>query len=155
MQIKIKLSKIYYDSLVTVLYSFVEGRMLFLCNHLAENQTIKLRDFGGKGILKFKNYLDKVCGIDFLPIAKEWESLEGINKIRNHIVHSPDGNINKSNQQLTGFLRSLDKNIVHENKDGFVFYLTTAIINDFARTAHQIIDHLYMENVDLSKELIK
>lgn len=47
-QAKTGLTDIYYDSLIMTLYSFVERKMFFLANHLAQEQKIKVNDIAGK-----------------------------------------------------------------------------------------------------------
>jgi hypothetical protein len=148
-QAKVGLTDIYYDSLIMTLYSFVERKMFFLSNHLAQEQTIKVNDIAGKGIFKYQKYLSKVCGIDFTQIDNEWANIVGYNRLRNQIVHSEGiRNIPKSNHDLVKFLKSIDGVVLNEEGDTISYHFSTDnILKTFAATARTIIDHIYSEQV--------
>lgn len=148
-QAKIGLTDIYYDSLIMTLYSFVERKLFFLSNHLAQELTIKLNDITGKGIFKYQKYLTKVCGIDFSEINADWTNLLGFNKLRNQIVHSEGvRSIPKSNQELIQFLKGISGVVLNEEGDAISYhYSTDDILKTFAATARTIIDHVYIERM--------
>ncbi|TSA28308.1 hypothetical protein D4R71_01015 [bacterium] len=80
---------IYRKSTIVSLYSYLEHTMNFLCNyiHEANNYPVSLVDLRGEGIIRARNYLDKLANINFLSLNGEWCHLMSLNKIRNCIVH--------------------------------------------------------------------
>jgi hypothetical protein len=123
--------------------------MLFLSNHLAEEQKIKVNDIAGKGIFKYQKYLSKVCGIYFSPIEDEWKNLLRFNKLRNQIVHSEGiRSIPKTNQELVQFLKNINGVVLSEEADMVSHHFSTNdILKGFASAARTIIDHIYIERV--------
>jgi hypothetical protein len=148
-QAKVGLIDIYYDSLIMTLYSFVERKMFFLSNHLAQEKAIKVNDIAGKGIFKYQKYLSKVCNIDFTVIDRDWTNLLGFNKLRNQIVHSEGiRTIPKLNQDLIQFLKGINGVVLNEEGDAVSYHFSTDdILKRFAATARTIIDHIYTERI--------
>lgn len=64
--------RLYYSSIIISLYSFLEQSMYQLCKIAETSQSIKINDIYGRGIFKYKTYLEKVISIDFNPINPEW-----------------------------------------------------------------------------------
>ncbi len=87
----------YRKSTLVSVYSFLENSMNGLCRHLSSrhNYPVKLNDLRGEGIVRAKDYLEKLAQIDFAAINGEWSHLMDLNKIRNCIVHS-EGDIKAS-----------------------------------------------------------
>lgn len=93
----------YRKSTLVSVYSFLENSMNNLCSHLGSRHAypVKLNDLRGEGIVRAKDYLDKLAKVDFSALNGEWSHLKTLNKIRNCIVHS-EGDIktSKSSSQL-------------------------------------------------------
>jgi len=85
----------HYTSLVAT-YSFLESSLHSLCNHLhkMKNLSLELADLKNDGIERAKEYLIKVCHINFPEKSHEWLEIQKLNKVRNCIVHA-EGNIEK------------------------------------------------------------
>jgi uncharacterized protein YutE (UPF0331/DUF86 family) len=86
-------------SFITLLYSFLESSLNDLCSFLKEQKNLDLNfnDLNREGIIRAKNYLEKVCKLCFSAIGNEWNEIEKLNKIRNCIVHT-NGNVEKFRQ---------------------------------------------------------
>jgi hypothetical protein len=69
-------------SFITTWYSFVEQRLLDLCDEFQLKTSIKSKD---KGIVLARNLLKEAEGYTF--DARHWQKLTDINKLRNRIVH--------------------------------------------------------------------
>ena len=119
--------------------------MFFLCNHLSKNNSIKVNDFSGKGIKKYRNYLSKVCGLDFSSLKQEWEKLTRYRDLRNHLVHSEDTkSISKSKNDLIASLKKLDGLIMEEKDDIVTYYFSsTEIISCLIKITRKVLDDLY------------
>lgn len=137
---------IYYDSLIIVIYSFIEKQLLFACQMLEKNQEIKINDITGKGIFKYRNYLTKVIKIDFTEINEYWNTLIKFNRIRNFLVHSNGFRIfPKSNQDLKNslsFFSSIELNDLEKNI-GFNF-IDNKILKDFCVIGEKIIYNIFI-----------
>ncbi|WFO17126.1 hypothetical protein M601_005160 [Cellulophaga baltica 4] len=94
--IKQKNLQLYYSSIIVSIYSFLEQSLLRLCAIAEKNKRIKIDDISGKGIFKFKRYLEKVIEIDFEEINSEWNEITKLNHLRNVFVHSSNYRLNKS-----------------------------------------------------------
>ena len=77
--------ELYRKSTLVSVYSFLENSMNTLCRHLHKRHaySIGLSDLRGEGIVRAKNYLEKLAGIDFSAVNGEWSHLMSFNKIRN------------------------------------------------------------------------
>lgn len=138
---------IYYDSFIMAMYSFTEKKMFFLCNYLSRKYKIDVDDISGKGIFKYRKYLNKVCDIDFTPIEGAWNNLSKFNQLRNHLVHA-EGNriIPRSKQALIDILKELPEVEVAEEADGYKFHFTGhASLYRLLGSSQAIIDYLYQE----------
>lgn len=97
----------YRKSTLVSVYSFLESSMNGLCKHLCSRHTypVELNDLRGEGIVRAKDYLEKLAKVDFSSINGEWSHLMTLNKIRNCIVHS-EGDIkaSKSSSQLANII---------------------------------------------------
>jgi len=136
---------IYYDSFIMSMYSFTEKKMYILSNFLSQSQNVKLGDIAGKGIFKYKKYLEKVCDIDFKPIEKDWDSLQQFNVLRNHLVHA-EGNrsLLNGNQQLIDFLKTIHGVILTEENNFVNFHFASdSILYDFLNCSQRVIEYLY------------
>ena len=78
----------YRKSTLVSVYSFLESSMNGLCKHLSarHDYPVKLEDLRGKGIVRAKDYLEKLAKVDFDALNGEWSHLMTLNKIRNCIV---------------------------------------------------------------------
>ncbi len=89
---------LYRKSTLVSLYSFLENSLNKLCRNLCARHKypVKLEDIKGEGIVRAKDYLEKLAKVDFSPLNGEWCNLLSLNRIRNCIVHC-EGNIKSSN----------------------------------------------------------
>ncbi len=87
----------YRKSTLVSVYSFLENSMNGLCRLLSSrhNYPVMLNDLRNEGIVRAKDYLEKLAKIDFSAINGEWSHMKTLNKIRNCIVHS-EGDIKSS-----------------------------------------------------------
>jgi hypothetical protein len=141
---------IYYDSLVLSIYSFIEKQMLFVCHKLEADQIIKVKDINGKGVFKYRTYLEKVIGADFSEVQEEWEILMSFNKIRNFLVHDDGFRIfPKTNTELKSCLSHFAPDIQltdHGDQIGFMF-TGSKFLKDFCAVGAMLVDHFYTEKV--------
>lgn len=94
---------LYRKSTLVLLYSFLENSMNSLCRYLClkNKYPVILSDLRGEGIVRAKDYLEKLADVDFSLLNGEWSCLMTLNKIRNCIVHSEgDIKVSKSPEQL-------------------------------------------------------
>jgi len=142
------LTDLHYDSLIISLYSFVEKKMKFLADYLSVQYEIKPSDIGGKGIFKYRIYLEKVCKITFNDIEKEWKTLLGYNQLRNMLIHSDNNRfLNLRNNSLVSFLKGLDGVELVDYQDGAMLYFTNSnVVHHFVSITKEIIHHLYFED---------
>ena len=100
---------LYRKSTLVSIYSFLENSMNSLCRPLytSYEYPVKVDDLKGDGIVRAKDYLEKLANVDFSALNGEWSNLMTLNKIRNCIVHS-EGNIkgSKSSPQLLNIIES-------------------------------------------------
>ena len=102
----------YRKSTLVSLYSFLENALNTLCRKLysINNYPVELEVIRGEGIVRAREYLEKLSKIDFSQLNNEWCNLLSLNKLRNCIVHC-EGNIKLSNS-----LKKL-KNIINNRHD--------------------------------------
>jgi hypothetical protein len=144
------LKDIYYDSLIIVLYSFLERKLSFLCTYLEKDYPIKIDDISGKGIFKYRKYLSKVAGISFDNVENEWKELEKLNRLRNHLVHaSGSRTVANNNKALLSILKSIQGVHVEEaERDQLRFhFITDHGIGQFVQMVRTILDHVYCTEV--------
>lgn len=136
---------IYYESLILTIYSFTEKQLFFVCKKLEQGYDMKLEDVAGKGIFKYRKYLEKVAGIDFSEISNQWNVLLKFNTIRNHLVHSHSFRLfPASNNNLKQSLSYFPSVVLNENNNEIGFdFKDTAILSEFCTISREIIDHLY------------
>ncbi|WP_307892580.1 hypothetical protein [Bacillus swezeyi] len=82
------------NSLFISVYSFLEEKIIELCNQPDET-GIKLDDLQGNGIQRASLFIKKVMKKDFPDDTKEWHFIMNANQIRNCIVHC-GGDIDKT-----------------------------------------------------------
>lgn len=90
----------YRKATLVSIYSFLEYSMNQLCKHLClvHKYPVQLDDLRGEGIVRARNYLEKLAEVEFKPLNGEWSHLKILNKIRNCIVHA-EGNIKASHKE--------------------------------------------------------
>ncbi|MBD1222762.1 hypothetical protein [Virgibacillus halodenitrificans] len=74
-------------SLFTTMYSYLEKQLNQLCKMFEKENKVKLSDLKHSGIGRAKNYLSKVCNIDFPSRTDAWNQITNYQKIRNIITH--------------------------------------------------------------------
>lgn len=96
------------SSLFVSYYSFLESRLLVICQHLKQDHNYKLDpdDLRDTGIFRAKTYLKKVAGIKFPDNTRSWNEIVSYNRIRNLIVHDegrvPEGS---SAKKIESFIK--------------------------------------------------
>ena len=112
---------LFYKSTLITLYSFLEAVM----KEIARIEGGKLKtqvkptDLKGQGVLMYKNYLEKVIGIKFKDLNFDWNKIDNVRIIRNHLVHDYlDYSEEKKFKHVEGICKS-DKNLEfnRENKE--------------------------------------
>lgn len=78
---------IIYNSSIISVYSFLETRLLLLCNLLDPNFSINKKDKTAY-ITQCKNYLSVNHNIDFKLIEKDWKIITCYQTLRNELVHN-------------------------------------------------------------------
>ena len=88
---------LYRKSTLVSVYSCLENALRILCRHLCARHgyPVKLDDLRGEGIVRAKDYLEKLAKVDFSALNDEWSHLMTLNRIRNCIVHC-EGDIKSS-----------------------------------------------------------
>ncbi|WP_158735136.1 hypothetical protein [Alteribacillus sp. YIM 98480] len=103
------------NSLFVTIYSFLEKRMFDRCKVHEDNSTspIIINDLKGKGIDKYRLYLNKIAGIKI--DNQLWEKVTSYQDVRNKIIHN-NGELSKSDttlkdkiEKLPGFYIDNDK----------------------------------------------
>jgi|TARA_B110000091_G_C13773509_1_gene457795 hypothetical protein len=90
---------IIYNSSIISVYSFLETRLLLLCNLLDTNFSINKKD-NTAYITQCKNYLSANHNIDFKLIEKDWQIILSYQTLRNELVHNSILEIPKSQINL-------------------------------------------------------
>jgi|GEM_PF-6274635 uncharacterized protein YuzE len=85
---------LFYKSTLTALYSFFEStfRELVITEREKRNVKLKLDDLKGNGIILYKDFLEKVLGVDLNSLKDVWTEIDNTRKIRNSIVHNDNVN---------------------------------------------------------------
>jgi len=93
-------------SLFITAYSIFENRLYNRCKYMEREFKIKLsvKDVTGygRGIKRYKYYLEKIVGFEF-PKSNNWSSILSYSKVRNCLVHN-DGSVNDCDSEK--FLRT-------------------------------------------------
>lgn len=145
------LADIYMDSLIISMYSFVECKMLFLCEYFEKGQVFKVRDIAGKSITGYRKYLEKAAGMDFALVQAEWADLLKYNELRNiPLHHIGTRTLPGKNRQLIEFLNSTPGVEVVRDGDMARFrFRSNEFVFAFFRTCHFILDYLFHEKVKM------
>jgi hypothetical protein len=96
------ISSLFYESLFISLYSFLERKMLRLCNIASEKLSkddINVSDLNGKGVWKYNLFIEKVLKIDLKHVASEWNEIINYNTLRNLIVHNSERKVYKKDSK--------------------------------------------------------
>lgn len=147
-EIKINTSRLYYNSMFVMLFSFLEKKMYQLCKIAEVQYEIKLNDISGQGISKYKIYLSKVLKIDFSNLNTEWSQINRLNELRNLFVHSPYPELvyNENNNNKINTLKSI-KNLKSEAKTSTIeFYIDNVeLLNNFKSIIYSFLNKIYYE----------
>ncbi|MEK7672341.1 MAG: hypothetical protein AAB373_00505 [Patescibacteria group bacterium] len=84
-------------SFFIICYSTFEQSINAISKNIEKSHKIKVSDLHGRGVIRAKNYLEKVADFDFSKHKALWEKIKDYNKIRNFIVHNYYG-IGKSEE---------------------------------------------------------
>lgn len=148
---------IYYDSLIFSIYSFVEKKMNYLCSTLQENQKIKIRDFAGDGISKYRNYLEKVIGLDFSKKEFIWDQLIKYGQLRNFISHSENVRLitkeTNKGQAIVDFLKKCEGVKLIQSEDDYSFEIeNNLILKTLISVSRTLLDELFLVKHTLSEK---
>ncbi|MEL7968200.1 hypothetical protein AAG587_17690 [Vreelandella neptunia] len=87
-------------STLVSLYSFLERQMNLLCKRVEKQNSlpIAVTDLKGEGVVRSKQYLEKMASIDFSSGGMNalWSAISDLNKLRNQIVHE-EGYVKRTN----------------------------------------------------------
>lgn len=148
--------QLYYSSIIISLFSFLEQSMLKLCSISEVNQEIKISDISGKGIYKYKKFLEKVARIDFKPINNEWNEICKYNDLRNLFVHASNSLLYKSedNRRINS-IRKI-KGIKISEKDNYfiIEFENDCIITYFIKTINVFLIKLYYDDFEQFPEIL-
>lgn len=100
---------IFTRSAVATIYTFLEFMLNDICEkvEMITSTNIKLIDFKGNGIVRSKEYLEKVHSIDFSAIKTEWDFLLNFNSVRNSLSHAAGSlEATKSSNKLANIIGS-------------------------------------------------
>jgi hypothetical protein len=144
------LQTIYYDSLIISIYSFVEKKMNYLCRYLQENKRIKLKDFSGEGIHKYRNYLEKVIELDFSKKEPVWDRLIKYGFLRNFLNHSENGRLitkdTNNRQVIIDFLKTCEGVKVIPNEQDYLFeFESNLILKNLIKISKELLEELFLE----------
>lgn len=135
-------------SFITLIYTFLESSLNDLCLILKEKNSIDLdlKDLKGDGIFRSKNYLKKVCKINFDEGSYDWNEIVKLNAIRNCIVHT-NGIIKKTNDptKLKNIISSLKTITI---KDDEYLNISNKYIENIIQSVHSFLSKLFRENVE-------
>ncbi|WP_233900515.1 hypothetical protein [Tenacibaculum piscium] len=149
MYIKSNTLQLYYSSIIISLYSFLEQTMLELCSIAEKNNNLKIEDISGKGIFKFKTYLEKVIHIDFKPINTEWKEVSQYNHLRNLFVHCSNSLMNESiatkRKNSIKEIKGLKFN--HNSNNIIIEFENDITVRNFITTIRSFISKIYFEDI--------
>ena len=148
-EVKTIITELFYNSLLVSLYSFLEKSMYELCRVAQDGSPVKLKDFGGDGINKYKKYLSKVAGIDFTSLNKEWTYCTKINQFRNIIVHRLGAALKKPSElKLINTLKSIDHIAVKETGEHCRFSIQNeTFLTHCLKTMERFLEGIYYEKL--------
>ena len=144
---------IFFANAVFCTYSFLERTLLFACRLNEKERQIKLKDISGKGIIKYRIYLEKVTHLDFKTIENHWNEVLKLNKIRNHLSHDMD----VYDDNLNDFV-NVCKNLkgVEVTNDALnvpsIIFSNVEFIREFNKSIYKIIHHVFYEESKLLQE---
>ena len=99
-----KYPSIHRESLVIVIFNFLEDQLNKICEIISESieSKIKLKDLNDKGVERALKYLTKVGDFDLSRMGHELPYIKSVNQLRNQIVHNggslpvdPNHNLNE------------------------------------------------------------
>jgi hypothetical protein len=105
---------IYRTSLFTNVFGMVEYELKKACNfHFRNNKTIvSMNDLRGNSEFeRAKNYLTKICKINFDSLNTEWNYLQTVKDLRNILIHNQGEFVQtneKKTKKLIKFIREKD-----------------------------------------------
>ena len=115
----------YRSSAIISVNSLIEHRLRVIAELLGKLKSSKLEvsDLSGEGIIRNRNYLEKVCGVDFSHLNKQWSVIKDLSALRNCVVHC-EGDITKAraSQKLSNIVENTE-GLRLERDDTIVFEL--------------------------------
>ena len=105
---------IYRTSLFTNVFGMLEYELKKACNfHFINNKpNVSMNDLkGNSDFEKAKNYLTKICKINFDSLNPEWNYLQTIKELRNILIHNQGEFVQtneKKTKKLIKFIREKD-----------------------------------------------
>lgn len=105
--------EIFYSSFVITSFSYLEHTLNQICRKFSEKEKseIKLKDLAGKGILRVKLFMEKICKFD-LPSESLWHELQVMGLIRNRLAHIGGEN---PEQEIINYAQKSNRIKIDEN----------------------------------------
>ena len=143
-------SQINITSLFTTVFGFIEYELKKICNYhnkLSEI-NISMNDFKGNSEFeKSKNYLTKICKIDFNSLNPEWNYLLTAKEIRNILTHS-QGEFVQNND------RKSKKIIQFIHKREYLDFIPNEEFGNEEDSLYSLDGKIIFKSAEISKELI-
>lgn len=138
---------LYRRSTLVSIYSFLEHSMDRLCRHLYAINTypVKVDDLKGEGIVRAKDYLEKLAKVKFDALNGEWSQLANMNKIRNCIVHADGDVMALSKSRRESLLNIINNNRGISLKDERFISIEKEFISSCIGQVRTFLDKLYQQ----------
>jgi hypothetical protein len=134
---------ILYNSMFITIFVFLETRLRYLCKLIEPRTNITLNDISGKGIQKYKRYLEKVHLVDFSPVKGEWDLICSYILLRNKLVHDSANKIKivEEKTEYEKLLKLKQKHLAFEEQDGNAYFFITnrKFLDEFLDTIHKFL----------------
>ena len=149
LEMKNYLNDIYFASLIITIYSFFERQLFAFCKTFESNQKVQIKDLSGKGVLLYKNYIEKILNITFEDSKEDWEIIKKYQQLRNFIAHDPNYRLPKNSNLLKEF-KSL-KGIQMEKIDNefTVKIIDKIVFDDFLKAVANVLHDIYLVRVNI------
>ncbi len=148
---------IVYNSMFISLHSFLETRLRFMCKLIESRSSIKLNDISGKGIYKYRKYLEKVHQVNFDSQKNNWELICHYSLLRNKLTHSQTNEINVISEK-TEFnkLKKLDHLTIIESNNFAKYKIDNIeLIEGFLRVVSNFLEYVCIKRCNYRGEEIE
>ena len=144
---------IFYSSFIIAIFNFLEHELDGVCRtfSIKDKSKITLKDIRGRGIRRAKIFIEKICNLD-LPSENLWQELEGMNEVRNCLVHS-NGEINEENKNLLSYVKKSEKIKIEENRTKKI--KTIKITKEYCFFVIKIVEEYLLTLINKNVENVK